>query len=146
MIRYDTTVVIGRSPRDVFTVMTDPDRYPDWTDMVDVRTDPGPPRVGARGAFRLAAGPIKGDLHTEVLEVEPDRWLVTRIDHPWLDWIATSELQPGPTATSTELRYRGEVSLRGWRRLLEPFVAGGIRTGELAEAERLRGILERDPA
>ena len=143
MISYESRVVIDRPADAVYAALTDPERFPEWTDMVDVRFDGGPPHVGDRGQFRLASGPIKGDLAIEVIDVEPERRIVYRIDHPWLSWRAISELTP--SGGGTELRYAGEVRLRGLRRLLEPFVAGEIRAGERTEAERLKVLLEVAP-
>ena len=140
MITYDTRVSIARPPHEVYTAMIDPDRYGEWTDMVDVRSDAGPTRVGSRGSFRLAGGPIKGDLQFEYIELEPDRRIVIRVDHPLLAWHSVSELTP--TDGGTDLRYAGEIRLRGFRRLLEPFLAREVRAGEEAEAERLKALLE----
>jgi uncharacterized protein YndB with AHSA1/START domain len=140
MIRYETQVHIDRPQHEVYAAMTDPARYHEWTDMVDVRIDHGAPRVGGRGTFRIAGGPIRGDLTMEYLEVHPDRRLVITIEHPWLTWRSVSELIP--SGGGTELHYGGEMRLRGLRRLLEPFVAGEVRSGEAAEAERLKAIVE----
>jgi uncharacterized protein YndB with AHSA1/START domain len=140
MISYESRIVIARPPQEVFAALTDPARLPEWTDMVDVRFDPGPPRVGASGTFRLAKGPIKGDLAARYTAVEPDRRVEYQIEHPWLSWHAVSELTP--VAGGTELRYAGDVRLRGVRRLLERLLASEVRHGERSEAERLKALLE----
>ncbi len=93
--------------------------------------------------FRLAAGPIKGPLDAEYVTLEPDHLVVMRIEHPLLSWTSTSELTP--VEVGTELRYAGQISLRGWRRLLEPFVAREVRDGEHGEALRLQALLEAVP-
>ena len=140
MIAYTSRVEIARPPRDVYDALLDPERFPEWTDMTDVAFDPTP-AVGARGTFRLGAGPIKGVLTSEITELVPDRRITYTIDHPWLHWTATSDLTP--TSSGTSLEYAGTVRLLGWRRLLEPFVAREVRDGERREAERLQAILER---
>jgi uncharacterized protein YndB with AHSA1/START domain len=140
MIRYDSRVHIARPPADVYRGLTDAERFSSWTDMVDVEAPARPPVVGDRVRFRLAAGPIKSPLEAAYVALEPDRRVVMRIDHPWLAWTSTSDLTP--TETGTELRYAGQVSLRGWRRLLEPFMAGAVRDGEHGEAVRLQALLE----
>ena len=140
MISYESRVVIARSPHEVFEAMTDPDRFSEWTDMVDIRFDPAPPRVGDGGSFRLAGGPIKGDLDARYTALEPDRRIEIQVEHPWLSWHSVSELTP--VDGGTELRYAGEMQLHGVRRLLEPLVAREVRDGERAEAERLKALLE----
>ena len=128
MIRYSSEVTIARPPHEVCEALLDPERYPQWTDMVEVSFDANPPRVGTRGRFRLAKGPIKGVLDMELRELEPDRRVVFQVTHPTLDWRAVSTLEA--TGTGTRLTYAGDLQLRGWRRLLEPLVAREVRRGE----------------
>jgi hypothetical protein len=42
------------------------------------------------------------------------------------------------------MTYAGDLSLLGWRRLLEPLFAREVRSGEAKEAERLRDVLEAE--
>jgi hypothetical protein len=129
VIRYQTTVTIDRPPSEDMT---------DWRWL-----SPGPPRVGSRGQFRLPGGPFKGPLGAEIVELEPDRRVVFEVDHPAVAWRAVSIVEP--TGAGTRLTYGGDMRLRGWRRLLEPFIGGEVRRGEAREAERLRDILEAAP-
>ena len=145
MIGYSSEVTIARPPREVFEALLDPERYAQWTDMVDMSFDAADrPRVGTRGRFRLAKGPIKGMLEVELTELEPDRRVVFQIAHPSLDWRSVAALEPA--GTGTRLTYAGEIRLHGWRRLLEPLVAGEVRRGEGGEALRLKELLEGSPA
>jgi len=143
MIRYSSQATIARPPRDVYAALLDPDRYGQWTEMVDMRFDtPGEPRVGIRGSFRLAKGPIKGQLAYEITELVPDRSVTFRIEHPTLEWMAYSRLEPD--GEGTRLDYSGEIRMRGWRRLLEPLMAGEMRAGEGKEVQRLKQLLESE--
>ena len=144
MIKYSSTVTIARPPRDVYAALLDTNRYGEWTEMVDMRLDtPGEPRVGSRGSFRLAKGPIKGQLTYEITELVPERSVTFRIEHPTLAWMAYSRLEP--SADGTRLDYSGEIRMRGWRRLLEPLLAAEARAGEGKEAQRLKELLESEP-
>jgi uncharacterized protein YndB with AHSA1/START domain len=141
MISYSSEVTIARPPHEVYESLLDPDLYTKWTDMVDVSFDGADtPRVGTRGRFRLAKGPIKGVLEMEVTELDPDRRVVFHVTHPDLDWTAVSTIEPA--GTGTRLTYAGDLQLRGWRRLLEPLVGREVRQGEAAEAVRLKALLE----
>ena len=143
MIRYSSDVSIGRPPRDVYEALLDPGLYAKWTPMVDVAFEgSGPPHVGQRGSFRLSEGPIKGKLEMEIAELEPDRRIVFRVSHPALEWTAMNTIQPD--GAGSRLTYAGEMSLRGWRRLLEPVMGGEIRSGEAKEALRLKELLEAE--
>ena len=144
MIGYTSEVAIARPPHAVYEALLDPERYPQWTDMVDVSFEgEGPPRVGMRGRFRLAKGPIKGMLEMELTELDPDRRIVFEVRHPSLDWKAVSTL--AVSGTGTRLTYAGELRMHGWRRLLQPLVAREVRAGEASEAVRLKVLLEAAP-
>jgi uncharacterized protein YndB with AHSA1/START domain len=144
VIRYSSEVSIARAPHDVFAALLDPERYAQWTPMTDmVFEGSGPPRIGQRGSFRLAEGPIKGRLEMEIVELDTDRRIVFRVTHPALDWKAVNTIQPD--GAGSRLTYAGEMSLRGWRRLLEPVMGGEIRNGEAKEALRLKELLEAEP-
>ena len=79
--------------------------------MVDVSFDgAGTPRVGMRGRFRMAKGPIKGMLEMELTELDPDRRIVFQVTHPTLDWKAVSTLEPAGTGTTADLRRRAPAA------------------------------------
>lgn len=141
MIRYSSEVTIARPPRAVYEALLDPGRYGEWTPMTDMAfNDDGPRRVGQRGHFRMTEGPIKGRLDLEIVELEPDRLIVLHVTHPSLDWLSVNTLRAD--GQGTRLTYAGRLSLRGWRRLLEPIMGGEIRRGEASEALRLKALLE----
>jgi uncharacterized protein YndB with AHSA1/START domain len=141
MISYSSDVTIARPPHAVYEALLDPALYSKWTDMVDVSFDATEgARVGTHGTFRLSKGPFKGTLEMEVTELDPDQRVVFHVTHPSLDWRAVSTLVPD--GSGTRLTYAGELRLRGWRRILEPFAARDVRDGEAAEAVKLKALLE----
>ena len=141
MIRYSSEVTINRSPSDVLDALLDPAMYSKWTPMVDVEFDgPGPVGVGSTGRFRMAEGPIKGMLEMRIAELEPGRRVVVKVSHPALDWTSVSTV--APEGAGSRLTYAGEIGFKGWRRLLEPFMAGEVRNGEAEEARKLKAVLE----
>jgi uncharacterized protein YndB with AHSA1/START domain len=145
MIRYSSDVTINRSPRDVIDALLDAGRYSEWTPMVDVQFDgAGRPGVGTTGRFRLTEGPIKDMLEMRIAELDPDRRLVIRVSHPAMEWTAISTV--AAEGAGTRLTYAGELGFKGWRRLLEPMMAGEVRKGEAQEARRLKAVLESETA
>ena len=128
---------------DVFAALLDPDRYAEWTPMVDTRFHDVAPRVGTRGDFRMERGPLKGRYEMEIVALDPERRLDFRVDGSSLRWNAHIGLEPDGDA-GTRLTYAGDLSLRGWRRLLEPLLAGEVRSGEAKEAEQLRHVIESE--
>jgi uncharacterized protein YndB with AHSA1/START domain len=145
MIRYSSDVTINRPPRVVIDALLDPGRLEQWTPMTEVEFDgPGRPAVGTTGRFRMTEGPFKGFLEMEIVELDPDRKVVFHVTHPALDW--TSSSTAAPEGGGTRFTYAGELRLKGWRRLLEPIMAGEVRRGEASEAARLKALLEAEPA
>lgn len=144
MIRYASEVTIDRPPRVVIDALLDPERLEQWTPMADVEFDgPGRPAVGTTGRFRMTEGPFKGLLDMEIVELDPDRTVVFHVTHPALEW--TSRSTASAEGAGTRFTYAGELRLKGWRRLLEPIMAGEVRRGEANEALRLKALLEAEP-
>ena len=145
MIRYSTTIDIRRSPADVFAALVDLPGYDSWTPMKDSRwVTPGEPRIGSRAQSRMPGGPLKGTFDIEVVGLEPGRRVAFDTIHPALRWQSTAEVEPVPDGA--RLRYSGEIALRGWRRILEPFMRGEVQSGERKEVERLKALLEAGSA
>jgi uncharacterized protein YndB with AHSA1/START domain len=145
MIRYTSTHTIDRPPSDVFEALLDPARYGEWTEMQGATWDgDGPVRVGTTGSFRFPGGPFAGTHRMEVTELAPDRRFVVHVTHPKLDWISTTDLQAD--GEGTQMTYAGEIRLKGVQRLLEPFMRGEVARGESMEVERLKALLEGEPA
>ena len=141
MIHYSTVVSIRCPPGDVLAALLDAGRYSQWTEMTDARFDgSGTPTVGSTGAFAFAGGPLKGRYVMEVTRLDPDRRLDMRIEGPALHWESRVDLEPEDDGT--RMTYAGDISLLGWRRLLEPLFAGEARAGEAKEAERFKAMLE----
>jgi len=143
MIRYHSEATIERSTSDVFSFLLDAERYSEWTEMTDTSwEDSGPPRVGSRGRFRLPGSPFGGDLDMEIVEFEADQRVVFRITHPSVTWIARSIVSPD--GDGTHLTYAGEMTIHGWRRILEPMIRAEVSRGEAAEVDRLKALLEAE--
>jgi uncharacterized protein YndB with AHSA1/START domain len=141
MIKYSSDVIINRSPSEVFDALLDADLYSKWSPMADVEFDGGGrPSVGTTGRFRMTEGPFKGMLEMRIAELDPARRLVFNVTHPAADWTAISTV--APEGNGTRLTYAGELAFKGWRRLIEPLVAGEVRKGEAKEAMQLKALLE----
>jgi len=143
MIHYSSIVTIKRPPGDVYAALLDPERYGQWTPMVDTRFHDADPHVGTRGDFRFETGPLKGRYEMEIVALDPGRRLDFRVDGSSLRWNAQIGLEPDGEA-GTRMTYAGDIALLGWRRLLEPLFAREIRSGEAREAEQLRDVLEAE--
>lgn len=90
----------------------------------------------------MTEGPFKGPLKMEIVELEPDRRVAFQVSHPALDWRSVTTLRED--GSGTRVTYAGEMSLRGWRRILESMMGGEISKGEAAEIRKLKAVLEGD--
>jgi NAD(P)-dependent dehydrogenase (short-subunit alcohol dehydrogenase family)/uncharacterized protein YndB with AHSA1/START domain len=73
-------VHIDAAPGEVFAVLADPCRYPDWVvGAAGIRDqDEGFPEVGSRFHHKVGSWPVGLEDHTEVLEVDPPHRLVLK--------------------------------------------------------------------
>jgi Polyketide cyclase / dehydrase and lipid transport len=144
MFRYASEVPVARPAREVFAAVVDIARWGEWTDMREVRPDgSGPIRVGSGGTFTMP-GPFRGPIRYELTDLEMDRQVTYRIEHPAFSW--TAVMGVAPEGDGSRLATSGEFRLRGVWRLLQPIVAREVSRGEATELVRLKAILESAPA
>ena len=73
-------VHIHATPEEVFGVLADPERYPDWVVGADKIRDYDEefPAVGSRFHHKVGPGPVNIRDYSEVLEVDPPHRLVLK--------------------------------------------------------------------
>jgi uncharacterized protein YndB with AHSA1/START domain len=144
VIRIELTVAIARPPEDVFALLTDVERVPDWQDSaLESRCD-GALRQGARIAERRR---IMGhEIHTvlEVTEYEPPRRLTLRTLEGPVPFTVEHELSADGDGTSVRVRAEGKPS--GKLRFAAPVVKHQAEHELRADFERLKDLLEADGA
>jgi uncharacterized protein YndB with AHSA1/START domain len=145
-IDFSFEVDIARSPEEVFAVVTDPSRLPEWQPMV-VRAEPlqeGPVRQGTRlrEVRRVRGKELEQIL--EVAELEPPRRFGLRVVEGPLPVHGDLVFSPDGRG-GTRLRVHAYGRARGAMRLLEPLLALGIRREFRRQYRSLKGLLEGDP-
>jgi uncharacterized protein YndB with AHSA1/START domain len=143
MFTYEGETTIARPAEEVFAFAADPENLPKWTDtsQVEVLTD-GPMGLGTRLKVTMGKGPLRATADFETSEWEENRsWTYKTIPPHWLLWDATYRVEP-IDASSSKFSTSGQISISGFRRLLEPLVRGELAKGEQAELERLKAIVE----
>jgi NAD(P)-dependent dehydrogenase (short-subunit alcohol dehydrogenase family)/uncharacterized protein YndB with AHSA1/START domain len=141
-------VHIHATPEEVFAVLSDPERYPEWVVGADTIRDYDEdfPQVGSRFHHKVGPGPVDIRDHSEVLEVDPPRRLVLKAKARPLG-TATIKLDLRESADGTEVRME-EVP---GDRLTSLFVGNPVGDTALrlrnAEAlSRLKRLVEGTPA
>jgi uncharacterized protein YndB with AHSA1/START domain len=143
MITYRIEQTINRPVHDVFSYVADPMRYPDWMDVSDVQVStPGKVRVGSEGRATMKVRSRMVPYTWEVTGYQADESFAFRTTGGPFDWEGRYDVSPAGDAV-TRIITTGTVGLRGWQRLLEPFMRAELRQGEAAELRGLKELLER---
>jgi len=142
MISFAGSIDIGCPPRAVFDYLCDPANAPEWQSGVvqSTVTSPGPIGPGTHFEETVRVGLLKVRAACEVTEYERDRRLGFRADSGPLGYGGTYLFEPDDG--DTRLTVRGEGTLRGWWRLLEPMLAADVKRQSREELERIKRIVE----
>lgn len=144
MMTYESEILIDRPVEEVFDFVTTLDNLPSWSDTNAVTPASGRAgEVGTRYRLDMGRGPLRSDLEFETTGWKPGRdWSFKTVSAGRMSWDGRYVFDPVDRGT-TRVRGEGQVSLKGWRRLLEPVVRGELRREEQAELSRLKQLLER---
>jgi uncharacterized protein YndB with AHSA1/START domain len=146
----ETELAIAAPVEDVFTVLTDPDTYPEW--LVGAqrirRVDDDWPAVGSAFHHVVGVGPVRLTDSTSVVEVEPPGRLVllARARPTGKAQVEFRLERRAPDVTRVLLR---EGPVAGPARLLwsfgaRPLLARGLRARNERSLAQLRDLVERD--
>lgn len=143
MIDYQSDVIVDRPVEEVFRFITDVGRYDEWTEMTDTRLlTNGDLKPGSQVTTTIQFGPSKQTLIFEVTALEPNRRLGWKtVSNSAVKWDAEFTLEP-QGASSTRVATSGQIRLGGALKLLEPLMAGEVRSGEARELVRFKDLIE----
>jgi uncharacterized protein YndB with AHSA1/START domain len=142
VIKYRIEETIQRPVDEVFPYLADPTLHPKWSPVSDVQVaPPGQIRVGTTVREMMKMGSKVAPFSWEVTEYRPGASFAFHSTEGPMNWDGSYAVEPaGPG--STRVIGLGSVGLKGWQRLLEPFMGGEIRRGEAAELGKLKALLE----
>lgn len=119
-IEVAATATIGAAPETVWTFVSDPERYPEWSVVTDRMThvDAGPPGEGTMYREIGGLGPMEAESEWLVTTFDPPRRQVHEGDDGTVRTVLTIELEPVGGGDSTRLHQTvGLVFPRGFRLL-----------------------------
>jgi carbon monoxide dehydrogenase subunit G len=143
MIKYESHVVVNRPVDEVSAYIVDPDTHQEWmTDVQSVEhlTD-GPASAGSRFRYGIRKGSMSMNLTFRVVRLDQSAIEYETEPGGPLNWRARLGFESAGNG-STRVTSAGQISLGGVRRLLEPLMAGEVRSGEAGELEALKRVLE----
>lgn len=146
MFEVTETIIIGRSPADVFDFLTNGQNRPLWDSSVVFEEPTSPPPVGPGSTMRTVMRVMGREVEFE--------WRVERLERPTLMAIVSTS---GPMATSFALAFatvdgscevtagmRAEPT--GMMRLVEPVIQEAVRGNLSAGLARAKAVLEASTA
>lgn len=145
MGQFTCSVTIGRPVEEVFAVLTDPTRSPEWSKHSirgELLTD-GPPRVGSRRrtVVKGFAGRTMESVF-EVTEIEPLRAVALKqISASWGGSGATRYTFT-PVDGGTRVDWTWELNARGPMRLVLGPMLAVTRRGFQSDLENLKALME----
>ena len=143
MITYGSEVIVDRPHAEVASYIVDPATHRAWmSDVAGIEVlTAGAVGVGSRYRYVIKKGPMALSLITRVAALD-DRAVEYQTEPGGgLDWQARIAFEP-IDATHTRVTSTGTMAMHGLLRLLEPLMAGEVRSGEAAELTALKGLLE----
>ncbi len=143
-IRAETSVDIERPPADVFAVLADVARLPEWqTGCVDVELESeGALSVGSRFRQRVVFAGRHATQLVEVQELEPDRLLTLRVLSGPLRLQARHALEPVDAGTRLSVVMEGQLG--GIGRLAGGLVRRGAEHQFRTWFRRLKALVESE--
>jgi uncharacterized membrane protein len=142
-LQLRASVEIGAPAAGVFSILSTPERLPEWNTSVESarRACPGEPiGLGSRAIFsgRLLGQPLESE--TAVVRFEPPRAFATRA-HRGPPLLTEFVLESAPYGCRVHVQVSGEVP---GGRLGAKLAEGFLRQQLGASLERLRGLCERE--
>jgi len=143
VIRFEPRFEIDRGPAEVFGVLTDVERIPEWQQSVIAVTKqtPGPVRAGTRVLETLKMAGRRRHGTVDVTAYTPGELVAFSGDVGLGDYYCAFELTPR-TGGGTVLVARTEFRLHGLWRLLRPVLGSEIKREGRDELAGLKRLIE----
>jgi uncharacterized protein YndB with AHSA1/START domain len=140
VIRIELTIAIERSPEDVFELLTDIGRLPEWqTSAIEAHSD-GPLEQGSRVTEKRRLLGREVDSELEVIAYEPPTRLTLRALGGPVNFTVDHEL--AAKDGGTQLTFVAKAQPRGALRLAEPVLARTAEQHFRQDFDRLKELLE----
>jgi uncharacterized protein YndB with AHSA1/START domain len=146
MFQFEHRVEIASSPADVFALLSDMHRAPEWQSSVESVTGPVHASVRAGSEYvQIWRGPLhRREVSVRVAAYRPSELIAFAGDGGFVDFYCAFELSPAARGCSVVART--EFRLHGLWRLLQPIVAAETKRETAKELAALRAVAEAGSA
>lgn len=147
MIEFQHRIEIDETPRQVFALLVDLERMPEWqSSVVSVsQIDEGPVRANTEFVQSLKFFGRERPVPSRVTAWKKDELFAVSGDAGFADFYCGFELA-ALSSGGTVLTTRAEFRLHGLWRLTRPLVAGELRREMAGELDAFKALVERENA
>ena len=141
MWKFSADLRVNRPVEKVFAWLTNADNQGkfDKSSLKMELLSPGPWRTGSQFRELRDMGGRKTEVLSELAELEPNRRFVVR-SKTGPGWLGTWDFEP--EGTGTRLHWTGQLTMKGFTRLLEPLIGRQMRSQIEQQFAQLPHLLE----
>ena len=140
VIRVEHSIVVDRTPAEVFAFLTDPANLPAWQGSCRSARADGPVEVGARITEKRSFLGREATSIVEVTELEPERLFTLEVVEGPVAFSVRHRLEPAGDGTRVTVNAEGEPG--GVLRFGSRFVARAVEQETRKNFARLKTVLE----
>jgi len=143
MVKFAADLKVNRPVEEVFAWLTNAENQGkfDKSSLKMEALTPGPWRSGTQFRELRDLGGRKTEVLSEIAELEPNRRFVIR-SKTGPEWLGVWLFEPD--GNGTRLRWTGQMSMKGFGRLLEPLIGRQMRAQIDRQFAQLPSIIEND--
>src|SRR5215216_2984045 len=141
MLRFSADIKVNRPVEKVFAWLTNPKNQGkfDKSSLKMEALTPGPWQTGTQFRELRNMGGRKTEVLSELAELEPNRRFVVR-SKTGPGWIGIWDFEP--EGAGTRLHWTGQLTMKGFARLLEPLIGKQMRSQINEQFARLPHLIE----
>jgi carbon monoxide dehydrogenase subunit G len=142
MTKGEITFHVPRPPAEVWSVVADLERAPEWVpDLISVtKVSEGDIRVGTRYTEVVNMNGNKGDAELEVTQYDAPRVFANEGKGGPASFSAKFTLEPDGDGTRVTHEYT--VTMSGIMKMMEPLMKGWLKKNSEEAVERLQSLIE----
>ena len=143
MLKFSADLFVNRPLDKVFAWLTNPQNQAkfDTSSLEMELLTSAPWQAGSQFREVRNLGGRKTEVFSEITEFEADRLFVIR-SKTGPDWLGTWRFEP--EGTGTRLRWTGQMSMKGFARLLEPLIGSQMRPQIDQQFSALPALIESE--
>jgi len=143
MLKFFADLKVNRPVEKVFAWLTNPDNQGkfDKSSLKMEALTPGPWRTGTQFRELRDLGGRKTEVLSEIAELEQNRHFIIR-SKTGPEWLGTWLFEP--EGAGTHLRWTGQLTMKGFTRLLEPLIGRSMRAQIEQQFANLPRLIEAE--